>query len=65
MKKDLHAFAERYMRDQVAIMKKHGSAPSIGSDRFDAAVRSTQRAFEGLASATSKAKTKEEVLVRK
>jgi hypothetical protein len=49
MKKDDHRLmAERFMRDQLAIMKRFGTAPKIGRDRYEEAISGTQRTFKAL-----------------
>jgi hypothetical protein len=49
MKNDDHrSMAERFMRDQVAIMKKFGPAPKIDRDRYEQAISETQRTFRAL-----------------
>jgi hypothetical protein len=40
--------AERFMRDQVAIMKKFGPVPRIDRDRYEQAITETQRALRAL-----------------
>jgi hypothetical protein len=47
MEKDDHRLmAERFMRDQFAIMKKFGAEPKIDPARYEQAVSGTQRTLE-------------------
>jgi hypothetical protein len=48
MTKDLYTFAQKFVQDQFAIMKKYGEEPKLDSQRYEAAVRETQRTFKGM-----------------
>lgn len=48
--------AEKFVREQIAIMKKHGSAPRLDAERRREFVASVQRTFETLQGSTSPAR---------
>lgn len=48
MKTSSRKIAERFLRDQIRIMKKHGSAPKLSSTAFKTLVTETQKSFESL-----------------
>jgi hypothetical protein len=48
--------AEAFIKDQLKIMGKFGSAPRLSAKRFQEAVAETQRSFESLQRQPAKAK---------
>jgi hypothetical protein len=40
--------AERFIRDQFAIMEKHGGAPKLSAERYKKLLSTTRRSFEAL-----------------
>lgn len=48
MHKDLRAVAEKFLRDQFAIMKKYGDAPTLDAKQYKKLVDETSRTFEML-----------------
>jgi hypothetical protein len=66
MTKDLQNLAEKFMSDQVAIMKRHGNEPKVDDARYEETVRSAQRVFKNLSNACTRsnvASSKEKSLV--
>jgi hypothetical protein len=53
---DTHILAENFLRDQVAIMKKHGNEPRIDTTRYEETVRCAQRKFSSLSNACTRSK---------
>jgi hypothetical protein len=48
MPNDLKALTERFLKDQIRIMKKHGKGPNLGTEEYRKLVEDTQRSFRGL-----------------
>lgn len=48
MPKDLRALADRFLKDQIRIMKKHGNGPKLGHEEYQKLLEDTRRAFSNL-----------------
>ena len=48
-KQDMNAVAERFIKDQFAIMRKHGKAPRLDSEQYARLIADTSRTLTGLA----------------
>jgi hypothetical protein len=46
--------AQNYLRDQAAIIKKHGHTPKMSGQKFRSAMNDTKKTFENLKAAYSK-----------
>jgi hypothetical protein len=56
MSKDPNILAEKFLKDQIRIMKKHGKEPKLGAEQYQKLLEDTQRAFRGLATPKTIAK---------
>ena len=48
MRTDPNILAERFIKDQIKIMKKHGKGPTLGTEEYKKLVEDTQRTFRTL-----------------
>ena len=60
MSNDPDSAAERFMREQIAIMSKYGDAPKLSDERVRAAVQSTAKTFDALSTSTREYETEGE-----
>lgn len=49
MRRDAHSVAERFIRDQFKIMKKHGGTPKLDEDEYRRLVTDAEKTFQMLA----------------
>ena len=48
MQRNHRTIAEKFIRDQIRIMKKHGASPKLDGEQYRKLVSDTERKFRGL-----------------